>query len=136
MAELSVKQEMFVRAYCGPARFNAAEAGRIAGYKQPRQMGYETLTKPYIRAEVDKYLDSVAVTAPEIIARIFDLASNAENDNDKLRALDMLAKIRGLFRERIELTWQYELNELGLPASEVFEELVAEIVGRMEVERE
>ena len=139
MAELTNKQRAFVSAYLGEHLFNATRSAEAAGYAGNNGtlavVGFDNLRKPNIRAEIEAHMADLAMSADEVLARI---AAHAK-DNDKqtsLRALEMLARAGGLFRDRVELTWQHELNELGLPASEVFEELVSEIVGRMEVESE
>lgn len=59
MAELTDKQTAFVAAYLGDARFNGAEAARIAGYSQARQSASENLSNPDIRAEINKHLESI-----------------------------------------------------------------------------
>lgn len=67
-------QRAFVAAYLGPARFNAAEAARQAGYseKNARYQGYENLTKPHIKAEIDRYFEAHGVTAHEVMSTLAD----------------------------------------------------------------
>lgn len=72
---LSFKQKTFIEAYIGEARGNASEAARIAGYKLPRQQGYENLTKPDIRAEIDKELALRTLSASEVLSRITEHAN-------------------------------------------------------------
>src|SRR4051812_10428967 len=71
---LKDKQEAFVLAYIGEARFNASEAARIAGFGSAGQAGYELLKKPQIRARIDKYLEAETLNAKEVLAELADIA--------------------------------------------------------------
>ena len=53
---MNARQEKFVREYCKD--FNASQAAIRAGYsvKSARFIGQENLTKPYIQAEIQKFL--------------------------------------------------------------------------------
>jgi len=65
---------MFVEEYI--ISWNAADAARKAGYSEntSRQMGYENLTKPYIREYIDKRLGEAAMSANEVLKRLSDQA--------------------------------------------------------------
>ena len=54
MAKLTAKQERFVEAYL--VDLNATQAAIRAGYspETAKEIGYENLTKPHIRAKIDK----------------------------------------------------------------------------------
>lgn len=73
--DLTDKQRAFIDHYfaCG---LNATEAAKRAGYsaKTARFIGSENLTKPNIRAEVDRRLAEHAMPANEVIARIGNMA--------------------------------------------------------------
>lgn len=57
---LTPKQHAFVAAYIGPARGNASEAARLAGYQGSlRAIGYENLTKPDIISAINQWRDEV-----------------------------------------------------------------------------
>jgi phage terminase small subunit len=57
MARLTEKQKRFVEAYVGPAKGNATEAARMAGYDQSegsmRVQGFENLTKPNVQQAIE-----------------------------------------------------------------------------------
>lgn len=118
---LTDKQEAWVSAYLGPARFNATEAARLAGYSDCEVSGWENKKKPAIRARVRAHLDALNLTAEEIIAELGALAMapsthfmqilQAEYTDEsgrkhpaiirqdlsaKVNALKTLAQIRGL----------------------------------------
>ncbi len=77
MADLTDKQRLFVEHYV--ACLNAAEAARRAGYAEAsaRQIGYENLTKPDIRAAIDAAMGALALPKAEIVGR---LAAHARAD--------------------------------------------------------
>ena len=50
-----------------------------------------------IKEEVQSALDNVGVSPEYLIERFKDIADISERDSDKLRSLEMLAKISGLF---------------------------------------
>lgn len=73
MSELSPKQQVWLEAYL--QCWNATEAAREAGYKNPRISGSENLTKPYIRAEIEKRLKQHALSADEVLLRLAEQAT-------------------------------------------------------------
>ena len=75
--KLTDKQRLFVEEYL--QSWNAADAARKAGYtkKSARFMGYENLTKPYIREYMDRRLGESAMSANEILKRLSDQARSS-----------------------------------------------------------
>jgi phage terminase small subunit len=55
--ELTLQQKKFIEEYIRSG--NATQAASKAGYKHPRQMGSENLSKPYILKEVTKRMTEV-----------------------------------------------------------------------------
>ncbi len=68
------KEKSFVQNYL--LCFNGAKAARDAGYSQKnaRQSAHENLTKPYIRAEVDRRFGELHMSSTEVLARLADQA--------------------------------------------------------------
>jgi len=66
------KENRFIEEYC--IDFNAARAAKAAGYseKTARFIGYENLTKPNIRAAIDKRLEQLSMSAAEATKRLTD----------------------------------------------------------------
>jgi hypothetical protein len=95
---LTLKQQLFVDAYLGPARGNLAEAARRAGYKgsakTPSQVGRENLVKPGIRASIEERLRASAMGADEVRRPSSDLKPLAFED--LLKALERDYEVRGL----------------------------------------
>lgn len=81
---LTGKQRAFIDAYLGPAKFNATEAARIAGYEGSdatlAAVGYENLRKPQIEAEVRERFNEATMSANEVLARLTEIASGQITD--------------------------------------------------------
>ena len=73
--ELSVKERLFVHYFLGEANQNATEAARLAGYAHPRQLGSRLLAKVGIRAAVDAKVETVGMTAKEVLTRLAAMAT-------------------------------------------------------------
>lgn len=79
-AQLRARQQAFVDAYV--ECLNAAEAARRAGYsaRSARNIGWENLTKPDIRKEVDRRLAERRMSQDEVLARLSEMASSSMAD--------------------------------------------------------
>src|SRR5215475_367854 len=104
-AKLSIRQQRFVQEYAHLG--NAAEAARKAGYKPKaaKEMGYENLTKPHVKAAVDQELARIAVeVTPDRVRRRLDTIShNAEAAGQfgpAVRAEELLGRSVGMFIDR------------------------------------
>src|SRR5262245_28565445 len=104
-ARLSLKQMRFVKEYAHLG--NAAEAARKAGYKPKaaKEMGYENLTKPHVKAAVGQELARIAMeVTPERVQRRLDTIShNAEAAGQfgpAVRAEELIGRSLGLFVDR------------------------------------
>lgn len=116
---LTVKQRLFVEAYVGPAKGNAADAARRAGYKgdnaQLASIGQENLTKPHIANAVLDMAPRIEPVADRE-ERMAWLSSIVRGEgeyavaslSDRMRAAEMLAKMMGDFIQRHEI--KGELN--------------------------
>ncbi len=100
--KLTNKQEDFCQHYVANGS-NAAKAAISAGYpkKAAKEVGYENLTKPHIAkriAEIRKPLvDKLEITKETVLEGILDIAQNGEQENNRLKAHDMLGKYVGLY---------------------------------------
>ena len=123
--KLTPKQDRFVRAYCGEARFNASKAVILAGYqtKNPNDLGYQLRNAPHIRARIDAVLEATTLTGREILQELTDVAMRGlgeyveivATDKDgipiaakmdahaKMKALELLGKSRQLFTDNVNL---------------------------------
>ena len=72
MGELTNKQKLWLEEYL--QCWNATEAARKAGYKNPRHSGYENRTKPYIEKRIRQRLRESAMSADEVLSRLAEQA--------------------------------------------------------------
>lgn len=120
--KLTAKQEAFVLAYIGEARFNASKAAAIAGYKDPGQAGYELKKKQEVRARIDSYLEQQSLSAKEVLAELTDVATAEWRDfvevlardergdpirvkmdlSSKIKSLELVGKHHKLFTDNVE----------------------------------
>ncbi|MCZ2077888.1 MAG: terminase small subunit [Bryobacterales bacterium] len=74
---LTDKQRAFVHAYCANG-FNGVRAAKAAGYSGSytvlRVVASENLSKPYIRAEIDKHFKALTMGADEVLIRLSEIA--------------------------------------------------------------
>lgn len=85
---------------------NATQAARLAGYKFP------TVDGPKLARKFDDVLAAIfnemsvqrRMEANEVIEGISNLARGAESEANKLKALELLAKIHGLLNERLSIS--------------------------------
>ena len=71
--EWTDKERLFVEKYF-ELGLNGAKAARAAGYsaKSARNIAYENVTKPHIRAEIERRLRELAMGPDEVLARLAD----------------------------------------------------------------
>jgi phage terminase small subunit len=72
---LNYRQRLFAVYYLGKAAGNATEAARMAGFKWPDKYGPELLGNSRIQALIAQKVESAALPAEEVLARMADLAS-------------------------------------------------------------
>lgn len=65
---LTTKQQAFVEHYL--VSWNASEAARLAGYKDPQQAGYENKTKQDIQEAIQQRLADLKMSADEVLTRL------------------------------------------------------------------
>mgnify|MGYP000931459491 CR=1 FL=1 len=139
--KLSVKQQAFINEYIRN-KGNATKAAIKAGYseKTAAVMGIENLRKPNIKVEIDKRLkkssDKKVAQADEVlelltkfargkvkeeqivIENIGDYQSKAKimekkiANRDQLSALDKLARIHGLYNDKVKITTSDDNDDL------------------------
>jgi len=80
LQKLTAKEERFCMEYL--VDLNASRAARSAGYseKTARQIGYENLTKPYIRSFIDARLKEKTMRADEVLKMTSDIAKSSLNE--------------------------------------------------------
>lgn len=73
--KLTTKEVRFINAWL--QYFNATRAAKEAGYSErtAHVIGWENLRKPKIKAEIERRLDEVRMSKPEVLRRISDIAA-------------------------------------------------------------
>jgi phage terminase small subunit len=90
---LTALQKAFIAHYV--ECLNATQAARLAGYKSTngslRAIGSENLTKPYIKAEIERLLKEKGLSSEETIARLAIIARGNLVDYADIKSPDDLA---------------------------------------------
>ena len=130
---LTTKQEAFVLAYIGPAKGNASEAARIAGYKSPGTEGHRLLKNAEISARVSQHTEKAGATADQVLNELAAVAlapwtefvevlsrdkqgrpQKVKMDlSNKVKALELLGKYHSLFVERQEVNVNIREHRVG-----------------------
>lgn len=177
--KLTHKQQAFINEYL--RSWNAAKAARDAGYSERTAgiIGYENLTKPYIKAEIDRRVEEMIMEADEVLARLGSMARSSfadfmtmqgrgvpvvdwqkayasgaidnvkeitfEKDGslkvklyDKQAALVHIAKHLGLFKEQVDVTfdWREEAKAEGHDPDALVEEFKQYMISQVDVSDE
>lgn len=141
--KLTTKQQRFVDAYVGEARFNASEAVRLAGYvtKNADSLGYQLRNTPSVRARIDELLEAHTLRSPEVLRELTDVAMRGLDafievtrfDKDgnpiaakmdataKMKALELVGKAYGLFtdKQQIDFDGGVRVEIVGVPDEEL-----------------
>lgn len=110
--KLTAKEQRFVEEYCKDC--NATQAAIRAGYskRSGKEIGYENLTKPHIRAAVDARLKALSLEAAETTKLIADIAKSSLNDYFTIKEVVRKPKVKKHLSEVIaELEKEIEIEE-------------------------
>lgn len=127
---LNDRQKLFVLAYV--ETLNATEAAKQAGYsdKTARSIGSENLTKPDIRAEIDRHFEARSMGKGEVLARLTDIARgdmgdfiSVEGDEDAALVYTNLGKAKAIGRLRLIRKIKITERDLGESGREVKTEI-------------
>jgi len=76
MKPLSYRQRLFVEYYLGESKGCAVDAARRAGYGWPEKVGARLVAISEIRVAIDARVETAAIAANEVLARIADVATS------------------------------------------------------------
>lgn len=87
------KEKLFVKYY--PMRLNATWAAFKAGYSKDscRQLGSETLSKPYIRAYIDDFFKNLQLGPDEVKKSISDIARASLNEFFVIKEVEYFPRV-------------------------------------------
>lgn len=106
--KLTARQRKFVDAYLGEARGNATKAARLAGYAHPMQQGTETRHTPAVAAVIEDLLNRNAMSAPEVLWNLADVARGNMADFVEVGGSDLSDEAKGY------LSWLIETCDTAL----------------------
>jgi hypothetical protein len=147
--QLTAKQELFARHYVDT--LNGTEAARLAGYKGGENSWAVSSSRLLRTAKVKTYIAILfrdrVITPEELLTRVALMAigqiptrvvhreggknPGIETSYDTAKAADTLARVFGMFKEELILSWKEEAKEKGIPASQIFEEMVNAITEKV-----
>lgn len=130
MAEpkLTIKQKRFVEEYL--IDFNATQACIRAGYSEhtAQAIGTENLTKPLIKAEIDRHVksleESALVTKEMVIKGLLSEAKvfgEGSSHSARVSAWAHLGKHLNMFTEKVELTGKVQVDLMSELIDEISE---------------
>lgn len=140
--KLTEKQKRFADYYIETG--NATEAAIKAGYsrKTAKEMGYENLTKPHIKAYIDERIREMdekrIMKAEEVMQLLTAIARNEVKEEvvvfgdgmsvieekgisakDRLKALELIGKRYGLWTDKQQIEGEVQVNIIdNIPKSE------------------
>lgn len=118
--KLNHRQQVFISEYL--KCFNGSEAARRAGYaaKNTRNVAYELMNQPKVKAEIEARLREVHMGADEALKLVADMArgeaptkrvqtttadgTSTTETFEKLEALDKILKVHGRYQQNVDLT--------------------------------
>ena len=109
MIGLNPRQKKFVYYYVGDSEGNALDAATRAGYRNARSYSQKLMKSSRVLMAIDKCLAHVVnrcdgLTPNEIQSQLKKIAMDEdEATRDRLRALEIAAKINGMFIHRAEV---------------------------------
>lgn len=114
MSQLNEKQERFCQAYI--LHRNATKAAQAAGYSETssHNQGYRLLQDDKIQERIQELTNEIQ-TDVDVISEIekqYEVARNAGNGNTALKALELLARVRGNNAEEVTADAETLENEI------------------------
>lgn len=106
---LTYKKRAFIEEYL--IDFNGNQAAIRAGYSKrtARSQAHRLLTNADIQAAIEKRINELSMSADEVIIRLTNIARNGLKSSrlrssDVMKALELIGKHKGLFKERMDIT--------------------------------
>lgn len=112
-SKLTGLQLRFVEEFTDPTSRgyqNATQAVLAAGYKTGNadKLAMQLKQHPLIIKEIKDRMDSqrarMELTADYVLHKLIEMVEQTDKDNDRIRALELLGKNLGLFKERTEIS--------------------------------
>ncbi len=117
--KLNPKQKRFCDEYL--VDLNATQAYIRAGYSKKgaevsaHKLLRNTNIEKYIQLKQNKYQEALDLTIEEVVTMIIETAKNGEQENNRLKATDMLMKHLGGYIEKLEIRGEIEHTQYYAP---------------------
>lgn len=129
--KLTDKQKAFIDAYCSVSKFNATDAARRAGYKQPNKQGPETLVKLgdaiSQRMQELKEKSGASIMSQQELAEFFSRVTKGQETEkvvantgkvvevpvsmkDRIKTAELLGKSYGMFVDKKEVSGNLDID--------------------------
>ena len=125
MAKLTEKQRRFVQHYTG----NATEAAKLAGYseKSAHYQGCTLLKNPNVKKALDEKIAKSAEVQKDLHQELYEfwrmMMKDADGDNNRIKASELLAKAESMFIQKQEITHNFQ----GKSKEEVIQMAIKEL---------
>ncbi|MBU1122383.1 MAG: terminase small subunit, partial [Candidatus Omnitrophica bacterium] len=98
---LTRKKQAFIHHYLTDAYYNGAKACRMAGYQVTNQdrIACNLLEQVEVNEVIEKELAKLQLSNEDIIREIGNVIHNPKKESNKIRALELLARIHGLMKD-------------------------------------
>lgn len=112
-SKLTKLQRQFVDAYTDPTSpgySSPTNAVRATEYKtdNPNKIGMQLMQHPLVAKEIKEIQDArrerMELTADYVLHKLISVVEETAKDGDRIRALELLGKNLGLFKERTEIS--------------------------------
>jgi hypothetical protein len=102
---ITPRAKRFIAAYFGPANRVATEAAAIAGYASPGVRGSQLKRSlaEVIEAVELSLLEARTLSAERTMEGITEIALHGKQESNRLKALELMAKIHGLLSEKVNV---------------------------------
>lgn len=103
--ECKPKEKRFVEAFLGDAAGDPVRAAELAQFGSPSEVGarlYRRLQQVIDTKLVEREASAI-ITTKGILTRLSTLADQAGRDSDKLKALELLARINGMLNDKVQV---------------------------------
>lgn len=105
LVRVTPRAKAFIDAYLGPARLNAAEAARMAGYSHPSSQGASVRKRlaHIIDAEELKLAAKTKLSVAEAESILCEIARD-QHHKDRLKAVELVLKVHGQLADKLNIT--------------------------------
>lgn len=116
---ISKVDNRFLDAYFGEAGRNAAQAGRIVGLSTPEKAGPRVANRlrKVIESRELELSEKAKLSSAQVVEELCKVALDTDNPAQRVRALEVLAKIHGMTDSKVNVTVDRKLVSADLDSA-------------------